>query len=63
MERKTLVVTQRSALCVVVGWPTKAATFMNGATEDDELLKDAMQSKILLATPDSQFCVARFFTL
>jgi hypothetical protein len=62
MERKTLVVTQRSALWVVVGWPTEAATFMNGATEeDDELLKMRCNPRFCwLARPDSEFCVARF---
>jgi hypothetical protein len=55
MERKTLVVTQRSALWVVVGWPTEAATFMNGATEeDDELLKMRCNPRFCwLARPDS----------
>lgn len=52
MERKTLVVTQRSALWVVVGWPTEAATFMNGATE--ELLKMRCNPRFCwLARPDS----------
>lgn len=60
MERKTSVVTQRSALCesLLVGLPKRRHLW----TERSYWGWWAAQSKILLARPDSQFCVVRTCT-